>query len=85
MGGAVRDGSCLWGPFILLKVGCAGRVLLQILTDFLPGTAFPLVGLTGFIEVIALAWWGVEPWQTMNLAHTRRPKLLGNSVPVVAQ
>ena len=69
--------SRLWGPFILLNVGCAGRVLLQVLTDFLPATAYPLVGLTGFIEVIALAWWGVELWHTMNLARTHRPKLLG--------
>jgi hypothetical protein len=76
--------SRLWGPFILLNLGCAGRVLLQVLTDFLPATAFPLVGLTGFIEVVALAWWGVELWRTMNLARTQRPKLLGASLPVIA-
>ena len=28
--------------------------MLQILTDFIPRVAFPLVGVTGFIEVIAL-------------------------------
>ena len=77
--------SRLWGPFILLNVSCAGRVLLQVLTDFIPATAFPLVGLTGFIEVIALGWWGVELWHTMNLAHTHRPKLLGASLPVTAR
>ena len=60
--------SSLWGPFILLNVGCAGRVVLQILTDFIPRVAFPLVGVTGFIEVAALAWWGVELWHTMNLS-----------------
>ena len=76
--------SRLWGPFILLNVGCAGRVLLQVLTDFFPATAFPLVGLTGFIEVVALGWWGVELWRTMNLARTHRPKLLGASAPVIA-
>ena len=43
--------SRLWGPFILLNVGCAGRVLLQVLTDFFPATAFPTGGLTGFVEV----------------------------------
>jgi hypothetical protein len=77
--------SRLWGPFILLNVGCAGRVLLQVLTDFIPATAFPLVGLTGFIEVIALVWWGVELWYTMNLAHTHRSKLLGATLPVAAR
>ncbi len=77
--------SHLWGPFILLNVGCAARVLLQVLTDFIPATAFALVGLTGFIEVIALGWWSVELWHTMSLAHTHRSKLLGGSLPVAAR
>jgi hypothetical protein len=68
--------SSLWGPFILINVGCAGRVVLQILTDFIPQAAFPLVGVTGFIEVTALAWWGVELWHTMNLSRTHRAQLL---------
>jgi hypothetical protein len=68
--------STLWGPFILINIGNAGRVVLQVLTDFFPSVAFPLVGVTGFIEVAALAWWGIELWQTMNLAKTHRAKLL---------
>lgn len=77
--------SRLWGPFILLNLGCAGRVLLQVLTDFIPATAFPLVGFTGFIEVIALGWWGFELWHTMNLARTHRAKRLGAPQPVFAE
>ncbi len=68
--------SGLWGPFILLNAGNIGRVTLQILTDFIPQTAFPLVGFTGFIEVTALAWWGIELWRTMNLSKIHRAKLL---------
>jgi uncharacterized membrane protein YesL len=68
--------SSLWGPFILVNIGCAGRVILQVLTDFLPNMAYPLVGLTGFIEVAALAWWGTELWHTMNQAKARRPGLI---------
>jgi hypothetical protein len=75
----------LWGPFILLNVGCAGRVVLQILTDFFPRKAFPLVGATGFIEMAALAWWGVELWRTMNLAHTNRAQLLLAPFPLAAR
>jgi hypothetical protein len=60
-------------------------VLLQVLTDFTPATAFPLVGLTGFIEVIALGWWGVELWHTVNLARMHRPKLPGASLPMAAR
>ena len=68
--------SSLWGPFILLNIGCAGRVLLQVATDF-SSRAYSLVGITGFIELIALTWWGVEMWRTMNLARTHRAGVLG--------
>ena len=64
--------SALWGPFILLNIGNAGRVTLQILTDFIPRIAYPLVGFTGFLELAALAWWGVGLWGIMNAASVRR-------------
>ena len=82
--------SLLWGPFILLNIGCAGRVLLQVATDFY-SRAYSLVGFTGFVELIALTWWGVEMWRTMNLARTRRVGVLdapsqpgkpGSSAPI---
>jgi hypothetical protein len=69
------DGAALtrlWGPFALINAGNAGRVLLQILTDWFPKIAYPLIGFTGFIEVIALAWWGIHLWRIMNIARTRR-------------
>ena len=68
--------NSLWAPFILFNVGCAGRVLLQVLTDFVPNIAYPLIGFTGFIELTALLWWGIELWRTMNVATTSRAKLL---------
>ena len=55
-------GASMWVPFILLNVGCGGHVLLQVPNDFIPATAFSLVGLSGFIKVIALGWWGMELW-----------------------
>ncbi|HEU5337256.1 MAG TPA: NnrS family protein [Terriglobales bacterium] len=66
----------LWGPFVLINLGCAGRVGLQILTDFAPSVAYPLLGLTGFLEVAALAWWGIGLWRVMNLARAHRPQVL---------
>jgi hypothetical protein len=48
----------LWGPFLLVNIGCALRVSLQTLTDIWPG-AFPLVGISGTLEVIGLGWWGL--------------------------
>ena len=47
--------------------------------------AFPLVGVTGFIEVTALAWWGFDLWHTMNLAHTHRANLLRAPMPAGAR
>ncbi len=77
-----RKLSNLWGPFVLILVGDCGRVVLQIATDFYPKVAYPLVGVTGFIEVTALAWWGIGLWRVMNMARTERQKVL--TTPLVA-
>src|SRR5579883_2104565 len=74
----------LWGPFLLLNAGCAGRVILEILTDSRPGIAYPLMGITGFVEVGALAWWGVGLWRVMNLSKTHRATVLRVPIPVKA-
>ena len=77
--------NSLWVPFILINLGCTGRVVFQILSDFVPSVAFPLVGFTGFIEFAALLWWGVELWRTMNVAKTSRTRLLTAPFPLSAQ
>jgi hypothetical protein len=74
----------LWGPFLLINLGCAGRVGLQILTDFAPTVAYPLIGFTGFMEVLALAWWGIGLWRVMNLAPAHRPQMLTASLVMPA-
>jgi hypothetical protein len=60
-------------------------VVLQILTDFVPSLAYPLIGFTGFIELSALLWWGIELWRTMNIARTTRATLLRAPFPLVAR
>lgn len=77
--------NSLWIPFVLINLGCSGRVLLQVLTDFVPAVAYPLVGLTGFVEFTALLWWGVELWRTMNLAKTSRAKMRTGPFPLAAR
>jgi hypothetical protein len=57
----------LWGPFLLVNLGCSLRVTLQILTDWAPG-AYPLIGLSGTLEVVGLAWWGAGLAAIMLLA-----------------
>ena len=77
--------NSLWTPFLLFNVGCTGRVLLQVLTDFVPGIAYPLLGFTGFIELTALLWWGIELWRTMNVAGKNRAKPLVMPLPLAAR
>ena len=77
--------SNLWGPFLLLTAGNSGRVLLQIATDFYPNVAYPLVGFTGFLEVTALAWWGIGLWRVMNHAHAEPAKVMSGPLPILAQ
>jgi hypothetical protein len=55
----------LWIPFVLLNLGCAMRVTFQTLTDHTPA-AFPLAGVSGMLEVLALAVWGVHLWRIMG-------------------
>jgi hypothetical protein len=74
--------SSLWGPFILLNVGCAARVSFQILTDFVPNVAYPLIGASGFVELTALASWGISLWRIMNLAKVHRAPLLTGPAPL---
>jgi len=77
--------NSLWAPFLLFNAGCTGRVLLQVLTDFVPGIAYPLLGFTGFIELTALVWWGIELWRTMNVAGKNRTKPLVMPLPLGAR
>ena len=49
--------SPLWGPFVLINVGCFLRVALQSMTD-VSESYFMLVGISAVLEVTALAWWG---------------------------
>ncbi len=77
--------SPLWGPFFLINAGCFLRVSLQIGTDFTP-ISFPLVGISGLLEVSGLAWWGVHLWRIMAArGASARPALRKNpEAPIVA-
>jgi hypothetical protein len=62
----------LWAPFVLLNTGCAMRVVFQTLTDFTPA-AFPVAGVSGLLEVTALAIWGAHLAGLMlQRGHARR-------------
>lgn len=48
----------LWPVFVLLNVGNAGRVGLELATDY-TANAFVPMGFTGFVELIGLSIWAV--------------------------
>lgn len=56
-GVAPPERASLMGPFVLINLGCFLRVSLQTLTDWHPAF-FAVVGISGLLEVTALAWWG---------------------------
>lgn len=71
----VRRLASLWPTFILLNLGNAMRVTFQIATDFTP-SAFPIMGASGFIEVVGLTLWAYELVTNMRVGidtENRKP------------
>jgi hypothetical protein len=61
----VRRTNSLWPTFLLLNLGNLTRVSSQIATDFSP-SAYSVMGFSGFIEVVGLAFWGYELFTNMR-------------------
>ena len=61
----VRAARSLWPTFVLLNLGNLTRVIFQIATDFSP-SAYRIMGVSGFIEVVALTLWGYELFANMR-------------------
>lgn len=51
--------GAMWGPFVLVNVGCLLRVSLQIMSDR-HEAAYSWIALSGVLEVTGLGWWGVS-------------------------
>jgi uncharacterized protein involved in response to NO len=62
----VKLANSLWPTFVLLNLGNLTRVSFQIATDFTPA-AYPVMGVSGFIEVVGLALWGYELFANMRV------------------
>lgn len=54
----------LWLPFVLVNLGCALRVVLQVGTDFAP-FPYAIIGVSGLLEVTGIAIWGLHLWRIM--------------------
>jgi len=61
-----RQANSLRATFLLLNLGNAARILTEIATDFFPA-AYPLTGMTGFIELFGLVLWGYELVRNMGM------------------
>lgn len=68
-GNAPEKLSSLLSVFILLNFGNAIRIVTQVLTDF-TYSAYPVMGISGFIEVCALGIWGYELFKNMRVSST---------------
>lgn len=55
----------LTAALLLLNLGCSVRVFSQALTD-ISAVAFPAAGMSGLVEVAALAIWAVPMWRLME-------------------
>jgi hypothetical protein len=69
----VRTLPGLWIPFLLINAGNALRVFSQVATDVVPGPAFPVMGLSGTLEVAGLGVWGIHLWRLMASRTTGQP------------
>ena len=59
----------LWSAFILINLGNAMRVFLEIATDY-TGQAFAIMGASGFIELLGLLIWAVAVLRPMLTRRT---------------
>jgi hypothetical protein len=62
--------NSLWPTFVSLNLRNLTRVSFQIATDFSP-SGYPIMGISGFIEVVGLTLWGYELFSNMFLRENR--------------
>jgi hypothetical protein len=58
--------------FILLNLGIFLRMFFQLLVPRYPAVAYPVVGISGWIEVTALGMFAYNIWKTMNVKEDPR-------------
>jgi uncharacterized protein involved in response to NO len=75
----VKNTNSLWLTFVLLNLGNLTRVSFQIATDF-SSSAYPIMGISGFIEVVGLTLWGWELFSNMRAGK----KLANDQVRLVS-
>lgn len=66
----IKRANSLWPTFVLLNLGNLTRVSFQIATDFSP-LAYPIMGISGFIEVVGLTLWGYELLSNMRAGRVK--------------
>lgn len=75
----IRRSASLWPTFILLNLGNTMRVTFQIATDFTPN-AFPIMGISGFIEVVGLTLWAYELVRNMRAGRELEKRTTSESI-----
>ncbi|MEP0843155.1 MAG: DUF1858 domain-containing protein, partial [Phycisphaerae bacterium] len=72
--------TALWGPFILVNIGCLLRVSVQTLTDWHTGF-YGIIGVSGTLEVAGLAWWGAGLARIMLAGRRESDELVQLNTP----
>jgi hypothetical protein len=75
----LRRAASLWPTFILLNLGNMMRVSFQIATDFTL-TAFPIMGISGFIEVVGLTLWAYELVGNMRVGRELEKQIVSETL-----
>jgi len=76
----VRRANSLWPTFVLLNLGNATRVSFQIATDF-SANSYPVMGVSGFIEVVGLTLWAYELVANMRAGRKLKKELSVSILP----
>ena len=79
----IKRVNLLWPTFVLLNLGNLTRVSFQIATDFSP-SAYSVMGISGFIEVVGLMLWGYELLANM-LAGSRNERRFFSTPTIVGR
>ena len=75
----VQRTNSLWLTFILLNLGNALRVTTEVATDFTP-KAYSIMGVSGFIEVVALGLWAFQIVKDMQFGRRFQPVAPANTI-----
>jgi hypothetical protein len=59
--------------FVFINIGCVFRVAAQPIATHLYSQLYPVMGISGFLEYVAMFFFGINAWKTMRLDIEEEP------------